>query len=169
MTQRSNRISSISHSRSLARMVRPISVLNTVMNRKNLHVSLSSAFTVSAYFNLSRWETLDAATIPGINVLRIINESTAAAVAYGLENKGIGERNVLIFDLGGGTCDESLLLLKTIFSKSRLPLVSAHLGGEDFNNRLVDHFVQEFKRKNEKGLIFFSLNLIFKIILLIIL
>ena len=106
---------------------------------------------------------------PGINVLRIINESTAAAVAYGLENKGIGECNVLIFDLGGGTCDESLLLLKTIFSKSRLPLVSPILVEKIFNNRLVDHFVQEFKRRNEKGLIFFSLNLIFKIILLIIL
>ena len=66
---------------------------------------------------------MDAATIPGINVLRIINESTAAAVAYGLENKGIGERNVLIFDLGGGTCDVSLTIEDNIFE------VKASAGG----------------------------------------
>ena len=81
-------------------------------------------------------------------------------------NKGIGERNVLIFDLGGGTCGVSLLTIEGYIFEVKTTAGVVHLGGEDFNNR---HFVQEFKRKNEKGLIFFSLNLIFKIILLIIL
>ena len=134
----------------------------------------NAVITVPAYFNTSqRQATKDAATISGINVLRIINEPTAASIAYGLENRGIGERNVLIFDLGGGTCDVSLVVIEDckdeyIFEVKATAGV-AHLGGEDFNNRLVDHFVQEFKRKNEKGLIFFPLNLIFRIMLLIIL
>ena len=72
-------------------------------------------------------------------------------------NKGIGERNVLIFDLGGGTCDVSLLTIEGYIFEVKTTTGVAHLGGEDFNNRLVDHSVQEFKRKNEKGLIFFSL------------
>ena len=116
---------------------------------------------VSAYFNDSqRQATIDAVTISGINALRIINEPTATAIAYGLDKKGIGERNILIFDLGGGTCDISLLAIEDYMFEVKATAGVAHLGGEDFNNRLVDHFVQEFKRKNEKGLIFFSLNLI---------
>ena len=132
------------------------------------------SFTVFAYFNDSqRQATKDAATISGINTLRIINEPTAAAIAYGLKNKGIGARNVLIFDLGGGTCDVSLVVIEDckdeyIFEVKATAGV-AHLGGEDFNNRLVDHFVQEFKRKYRKGLIFFSLDLFFMILLLILL
>ena len=116
----------------------------------------NAVITVPANFNVSQGQaTKDAATISGINALRIINEPIAAAVACGLKKKGIGasERNVLIFDLGGGTCDVSLLLLSPILVE------------KIFNNRLrVDHFVQEFKFKNEKGFIFFSLNLIFKVI-----
>ena len=113
----------------------------------------------------------DSATISGINALRIINEPIDAAVACGLENKGIGERNVLIFDLGGGTCDVSLRVraIEDYIVEVKASAGIVHLGGEDINNRLVDHFVQEIKRKNEKGLIFLSLNLIFRIILLIIL
>ena len=121
----------------------------------------NAVITVPAYFNDSqRQATKDAGTISGINVLRIINEPTAAAIAYGLHKKGIrvDERNALIFDLGGGTCDVSLL---TIFEESIFEVKAtagvAHLGGEDFDNRLVNHFVQEFKSKNKKGLIFFSL------------
>ena len=88
-----------------------------------------------------------------------INEPTAA---YGLDNKGIGECNVLIFHLGGKTCDVSLrvLTIEDYIVEVRSSAGVTHLGGEDFSNRLVDHFVQEFKRKNEKGLILFSLNLI---------
>ena len=128
------------------------------------------SFTVFAYFNDSqRQATKDAATISGINTLRIINEPTAAAIAYGLKNKVIDARNVLIFDLGGGTCDVSLLTIEDNIFEVKATAGVAHLGGEDFNNRLVDHFVQEFKRKYRKGLIFFSLDLFFMILLLILL
>merc|ERR1711944_51826 len=98
--------------------------------------------TVPAYFNDSqRQATKDAGVIAGLNVLRIINEPTAAAIAYGLDKKkGSGESNVLIFDLGGGTFDVKSTAGDT------------HLGGEDFDNRMVDHFVQEFKRKHKKDL-----------------
>ena len=130
----------------------------------------NAVITVPAYFNDSqRQATKDSATISGINTLCIINEPTAAAIAYGLKNKGIGERNVLIFDLGGGTCDVSLLTIEDNIFEVKATAGVSHLGGEDFDNRLVDHFVQEFKRKNRKGLIFFLLNFIFRVILLIIL
>merc|ERR1719437_142796 len=93
--------------------------------------------TVPAYFNDSqRQATKDAGVIAGLNVLRIINEPTAAAIAYGLDKKkGSQECNVLIFDLGGGTFEVKSTAGDT------------HLGGEDFDNRMVDHFVNEFKRK----------------------
>merc|ERR1719162_1420306 len=85
----------------------------------------NAVVTVPAYFNDSqRQATKDAGTIAGLNVLRIINEPTAAAIAYGLDKKDAGEKNILIFDLGG----------------------------EDFDNRMVNHFVQEFKRKHKKDL-----------------
>merc|ERR1711909_190094 len=92
--------------------------------------------TVPAYFNDSqRQATKDAGVISGLNVLRIINEPTAAAIAYGLDKKkGASECNVLIFDLGGGTFEVKSTAGDT------------HLGGEDFDNRMVDHFVNEFKR-----------------------
>merc|ERR1712113_1210086 len=109
--------------------------------------------TVPAYFNDSqRQATKDAGAISGLNVLRIINEPTAAAIAYGLDKKGSGERNVLIFDLGGGTFDVSLLTIEDGIFEVKATAGDTHLGGEDFDNRLVNHFVQEFKRKNKKDI-----------------
>jgi molecular chaperone DnaK (HSP70) len=113
----------------------------------------NAVVTVPAYFNDSqRQATKDAGTISGMNVLRIINEPTAAAIAYGLDKKVVGERNVLIFDLGGGTFDVSLLTIEEGIFEVKATAGDTHLGGEDFDNRLVNHFVQEFKRKNKKGL-----------------
>ena len=108
--------------------------------------------TVPAYFNDSqRQATKDAGAIAGLDVLRIINEPTAAAIAYGLDKKSEGEKNVLIFDLGGGTFDVSLLTIEEGIFEVKATAGDTHLGGEDFDNRLVNHFVQEFKRKNKKG------------------
>lgn len=110
--------------------------------------------TVPAYFNDSqRQATKDAGTIAGINVLRIINEPTAAALAYGLDKNLKGERNVLIFDLGGGTFDVSILTIDegSLF-EVKATAGDTHLGGEDFDNRLVNHFAEEFKRKFKKDL-----------------
>merc|ERR1712173_231747 len=105
--------------------------------------------TVPAYFNDSqRQATKDAGAIAGLNVLRIINEPTAAAIAYGLDKKkGQGECNVLIFDLGGGTFDVSILSIEDGIFEVKSTAGDTHLGGEDFDNRMVDHFVNEFKRK----------------------
>ncbi|OCF30382.1 hsp71-like protein [Kwoniella heveanensis CBS 569] len=109
--------------------------------------------TVPAYFNDSqRQATKDAGTIAGLDVLRIINEPTAAAIAYGLDKKSEGEKNVLIFDLGGGTFDVSLLTIEEGIFEVKATAGDTHLGGEDFDNRLVNHFTQEFKRKNKKDL-----------------
>ncbi|XP_076324546.1 heat shock 70 kDa protein cognate 4-like isoform X2 [Tachypleus tridentatus] len=109
--------------------------------------------TVPAYFNDSqRQATKDAGTIAAMNVLRIINEPTAAAIAYGLDKKGSGERNVLIFDLGGGTFDVSILTIEDGIFEVKSTAGDTHLGGEDFDNRMVNHFVQEFKRKHKKDL-----------------
>ncbi|OXG12237.1 hsp71-like protein [Cryptococcus neoformans Tu401-1] len=109
--------------------------------------------TVPAYFNDSqRQATKDAGAIAGLDVLRIINEPTAAAIAYGLDKKSEGEKNVLIFDLGGGTFDVSLLTIEEGIFEVKATAGDTHLGGEDFDNRLVNHFVQEFKRKNKKDL-----------------
>ncbi|KAI0818543.1 heat shock cognate 70 [Irpex lacteus] len=113
----------------------------------------NAVVTVPAYFNDSqRQATKDAGTISGLNVLRIINEPTAAAIAYGLDKKTVGERNVLIFDLGGGTFDVSLLTIEEGIFEVKATAGDTHLGGEDFDNRLVNHFVQEFKRKHKKDL-----------------
>nr|AKB96218.1 heat shock protein isoform 12Ai1 [Cherax cainii] len=107
--------------------------------------------TVPAYFNDSqRQATKDAGTISGLNVLRIINEPTAAAIAYGLDKKVGGERNVLIFDLGGGTFDVSILTIEDGIFEVKSTAGDTHLGGEDFDNRMVNHFMQEFKRKYKK-------------------
>jgi len=109
--------------------------------------------TVPAYFNDSqRQATKDAGTISGLNVLRIINEPTAAAIAYGLDKKVGGERNVLIFDLGGGTFDVSILTIEDGIFEVKSTAGDTHLGGEDFDNRMVNHFMQEFKRKYKKDL-----------------
>ncbi|XP_073838973.1 heat shock protein 70 cognate 4 [Musca autumnalis] len=113
----------------------------------------NAVITVPAYFNDSqRQATKDAGTIAGLNVLRIINEPTAAAIAYGLDKKAVGERNVLIFDLGGGTFDVSILSIDDGIFEVKSTAGDTHLGGEDFDNRLVTHFVQEFKRKHKKDL-----------------
>lgn len=109
--------------------------------------------TVPAYFNDSqRQATKDAGVIAGLNVLRIINEPTAAAIAYGLDKKSGGEKNVLIFDLGGGTFDVSVLTIDNGIFEVKSTAGDTHLGGEDFDNRLVNHFVQEFKRKFGKDI-----------------
>ncbi|XP_048515921.1 heat shock 70 kDa protein-like isoform X3 [Athalia rosae] len=113
----------------------------------------NAVITVPAYFNDSqRQATKDAGAISGLNVLRIINEPTAAAIAYGLDKKGRGERNVLIFDLGGGTFDVSILTIEDGIFEVKATAGDTHLGGEDFDSRLVTHFVQEFKRKYKKDL-----------------
>lgn len=113
-----------------------------------------AVITVPAYFNDSqRQATKDAGVIAGLNVLRIINEPTAAALAYGLDKNLTGEKNVLIFDLGGGTFDVSILNINegSLF-EVKSTAGDTHLGGEDFDNRLVNHFVEEFKRKYHKDL-----------------
>merc|ERR1712209_137247 len=112
--------------------------------------------TVPAYFNdAQRQATKDAGVIAGLNVLRIINEPTAAAIAYGLDKKKQNrqEKNVLIFDLGGGTFDVSILSIDDGIFEVKSTAGDTHLGGEDFDNRMVDHFVQEFKRKHKKDII----------------
>lgn len=112
----------------------------------------NAVVTVPAYFNDSqRLATKDAGTIAGLNVLRIINEPTAAAIAYGLDKKG-GEQNILIFDLGGGTFDVSLLTIEEGIFEVKATAGDTHLGGEDFDNRLVDHFMTEFKKKHKKDM-----------------
>ncbi|XP_055487959.1 heat shock cognate 71 kDa protein-like [Leucoraja erinacea] len=113
----------------------------------------NAVVTVPAYFNDSqRQATKDAGAIAGLNVLRIINEPTAAAIAYGLDAKGREERNVLIFDLGGGTFDVSILAIEDGVFEVKSTAGDTHLGGEDFDNRLVNHFIEEFKRKNKKDI-----------------
>jgi len=113
-----------------------------------------AVITVPAYFNDSqRQATKDAGVICGVNVLRIINEPTAAAIAYGLDKKkGAVECNVLIFDLGGGTFDVSILTIEEGIFEVKSTAGDTHLGGEDFDNRMVDHFVNEFKRKHKKDI-----------------
>lgn len=114
----------------------------------------NAVITVPAYFNDSqRQATKDAGAIAGLNVMRIINEPTAAAIAYGLDKKGGGkEKNILIFDLGGGTFDVSILSIDDGVFEVKATAGDTHLGGEDFDNRMVNHFVQEFKRKHKKDL-----------------
>ena len=112
-----------------------------------------AAITVPAYFNDSqRQATKDAGAIAGLNVLRIINEPTAAAMAYGLDRQGAGERNALIFDLGGGTFHLSALTIDAGVFEVKATAGDTHLGGEDFDNRLANHFVEEFRRKHGKDL-----------------
>ena len=111
-----------------------------------------AVITVPAYFNDSqRQATKDAGHISGLNVLRIINEPTAAAIAYGLDKKS-EEKNVLIFDLGGGTFDVSLLTIDDGIFEVKATAGDTHLGGEDFDNILMKYFIDEFKRKNKVDL-----------------
>jgi L1 cell adhesion molecule like protein len=112
----------------------------------------NAVITVPAYFNDSqRKATIDAGTIAGLNVMRIINEPTAAALAYGLQKRTncAEKRNIFIFDLGGGTFDVSLLTIKNNVFEVIAVAGDTHLGGEDFDNRMVNHFVEEFKRKKK--------------------
>ncbi len=107
-----------------------------------------AVITVPAYFNDSqRQATKDAGIIAGLNVLRIINEPTAAALAYGLDKNVKGERHILIFDCGGGTHDLSVLTIDDGVFEVKATAGDTHLGGEDFDNLLVEHCIQEFKRK----------------------
>ena len=110
-----------------------------------------AVITVPAYFNDSqRQSTKDAGAIAGLNVLRIINEPTAAAIAYGLDKKSKGESNILVFDCGGGTFDVSILTIDDGIFEVKATAGDTHLGGEDFDNRMVSFFAQEFKRKHRK-------------------
>nr|VDD25154.1 unnamed protein product [Brassica oleracea] len=121
-----------------------------------LGVTIKNAVvTVPAYFNDSqRQATKDAGVIAGLNVMRIINEPTAAAISYGLDKKAtsVGEKNVLIFDLSGGTFDVSLLTIEEGIFEVKATAGDTHLGGEDFDNRMVNHFVQEFKRWSKRDI-----------------
>jgi heat shock protein 5 len=104
--------------------------------------------TVPAYFNdAQRTATRDAGVIAGLNVLRIINEPTAAAIAYGMDKKS-GEKNIIVFDLGGGTFDVSLLTIDNGVFEVVATAGDTHLGGEDFDQRLTEHFIKIFKKKN---------------------
>merc|ERR1712062_940220 len=119
------------------------------------HAVRDAVVTVPAYFNdAQRQATKDAGVIAGLNVLRIINEPTAAAIAYGLDKKKgqAKESNVLIFDLGGGTFDVSILAIDGVIFEVKSTAGDTHLGGEDFDNRMVEHFVKEFQRKHKKDI-----------------
>lgn len=114
-----------------------------------------AVITVPAYFNDSqRQATKDAGVIAGLNVLRIINEPTAAAIAYGLEKKSTAgkESNILIYDLGGGTFDVTLLAIEDGVFEVKATAGDTHLGGEDFDRRMVEYCIQDFKRKHKKDL-----------------
>merc|ERR1712159_805280 len=96
--------------------------------------------------------TKDAGKIAGVNVLRIINEPTAAAIAYGLGKQTDGEMNVLIFDLGGGTFDVSLLTIEEGVFEVQATAGDTHLGGEDFDHNMVNFFLREFRKKHRKDI-----------------
>eukprot|EP01065_Artemidia_motanka_P017635 TRINITY_DN2108_c0_g1_i1.p1 TRINITY_DN2108_c0_g1~~TRINITY_DN2108_c0_g1_i1.p1 ORF type:complete len:687 (+),score=319.13 TRINITY_DN2108_c0_g1_i1:102-2063(+) len=115
------------------------------------HKVKNAVVTVPAYFNdAQRQSTKDAGTIAGLNVIRIINEPTAAAIAYGLDKHG--EKNILVFDLGGGTFDVSLLQIDDGFFEVVATNGDTHLGGEDFDNRMVKHFLGVIRRKHDRDL-----------------
>ncbi|VDK25872.1 unnamed protein product [Taenia asiatica] len=110
----------------------------------------NAVITVPAYFSVNqRQATVDAGRLAGLNVLRIINEPTAAAIAYGMDKKFDRQRNVLIFDWGGGTFDVSIMSIENERFEVKAVGGDTHLGGEDITSRLVDHFVEVFKEKHE--------------------
>lgn len=112
-----------------------------------------AVITVPAYFNDSqRQATKDAGKIAGLEVLRIINEPTAAAIAYGLDKGSSGEKNVIIFDCGGGTHDVSLLTIEDGIFEVKATAGDTHLGGEDFDRRIMGYCIQDFKRKHKMDL-----------------
>ena len=111
----------------------------------------NAVITVPAYFNdAQRQATKDAGAICGLNVLRIINEPTAAAIAYGLDQKHDGERHIIIYDVGGGTLDVTLLSIDDGIFEVKATSGDTHLGGEDFDRNLMHHFMDDFQRKNKK-------------------
>jgi heat shock protein 1/8 len=119
-----------------------------------LGMSVNDAvITVPAYFNDSQRQAIkDAGLLAGLNILRIFNAPTVAAISYGIDRKAPGELNTLIFDLGGGTLNVSLLTIEETIFEVKAVAGDTHLGGEDFDNRLVNHFVQEFKRRFNKDI-----------------
>ena len=113
----------------------------------------NAVITVPAYFNdAQRQATKDAGAICGLNVLRIINEPTAAAIAYGLDKNSDKEKNIIIYDVGGGTLDVTLLSLDEGIFEVKATSGDTHLGGEDFDNNMMAYFVDEFKKKHRKNL-----------------
>jgi heat shock protein 1/8 len=113
----------------------------------------NAVITVPVYFNDSQRQAIkDAGLIAGLNIPRIINASSAAAIAYGLDKKITEVQNVLILDLGGGTCDVSLLTIEEEIFEVKAVAGNTHLGGEDFDSRLVSHFIQELKSKFKKDI-----------------
>ncbi|KAF5442486.1 hypothetical protein F2P56_035138 [Juglans regia] len=116
----------------------------------------NAVVTVPANFNdAQRKATMDAGSIAGLNVMRVLNEPTAAAIAYGLDRAVLGsicKRNVLVFDLGGGTADVSVLTIEGKKFEVKAVAGDTHLGGEDFDNRMVNHCVEVFKRKYKKDI-----------------
>ncbi len=113
----------------------------------------NAVVTVPAYFNdAQRQATKDAGAICGLNILRIINEPTAAAIAYGLDNKKEEERNILIYDVGGGTLDVTLLSIDEGIFEVKATAGDTHLGGEDFDNNMVSYFMDEFKKKYKQDI-----------------
>ncbi len=113
----------------------------------------NAVITVPAYFNdAQRQATKDAGIICGLNVLRIINEPTAAAIAYGLDHKNEGEKNIIIYDVGGGTLDVTLLSIDDGIFEVKATSGDTYLGGEDFDENLMNYFKEEFKRKHKKDL-----------------
>lgn len=114
---------------------------------KEIH---DAVVTVPAYFNdAQRQATKDAGTIAGLNVQRIINEPTAAAIAYGLDNKSEDEKNVLVFDLGGGTFDVTLLTIEEGVFEVRATNGNTHLGGEDFDQRIMQYFIKRMQKQGK--------------------
>ena len=140
--------------------LRPEQVSSMVLEKMKLtaeaylgYTVKNAVVTVPAYFNdAQRQATKDAGAIAGLNIVRIINEPTAAAMAYGLDKKLSDDKNVLIFDLGGGTFDVSLLTLCDGMFEVKATSGDTHLGGEDFDNRLVDFCVADFKKKSGKDI-----------------
>jgi molecular chaperone DnaK (HSP70) len=114
----------------------------------------SAVVTVPAYFNdAQRQATKDAGTIAGLNVERVLNEPTAAAIAYGLDRASTAaEENILVFDLGGGTFDVTLLAIDNGVFEVKATAGDTHLGGEDFDQRMMDHCIATFKKTHGKDL-----------------
>ena len=108
----------------------------------------SGGHFASLLHDSQRQATKDAGSTAGLNVLRTINEPTAAAIAYGLDKKATGERNALIYDMDGGTFNVSLLTIEDGIFEAKVTAGDTHLGGEDFANRVVDFCMQDVRQKN---------------------